>query len=67
MRDECAKTGRNPDEIEITVAGGNLDPGRVRQYEDIGVSRMMVNPPARDAEGLKRGFGEFAEAVIAKC
>ncbi|MBV1931511.1 MAG: LLM class F420-dependent oxidoreductase [Porticoccaceae bacterium] len=66
MRDECAKTGRNPEEIEITVAGGNLDPGRVRQYEDIGVSRMMINPPARDTEGLKRGLGEFAEAVIAK-
>jgi probable F420-dependent oxidoreductase len=67
MRDECQKLGRDPDEIELTVAGGNLDPGRVRQYQDIGVSRMMINPPARDAEGLKRGLNEFAESVIAKC
>ncbi len=66
MRDECAKVGRDANEIEITVAGGNLDPDRVRRYEDIGVSRMMINPPARDAEGLKRGLGEFAESVIAK-
>lgn len=67
MRDECQKLGRDPNEIELTVAGGNLDPGRVRQYQDIGVSRMMINPPARDAEGLRRGLNEFADAVIAKC
>lgn len=66
MRDECAKIGRNPDEIELTVAGGNLDPGRVRQYREIGVSRMMINPPAMDAEGIKRGLNEFAENVLAK-
>ncbi len=66
MRDECAKIGRDPDEIELTVAGGNLDPGRVRQYQDIGVSRMMINPPAMDADGIKRGLNEFAENVLAK-
>lgn len=66
MRDECAKIGRDPNEIELTVAGGNLDPGRVRQYQDIGVSRMMINPPAMDAEGIKRGLNEFAENVLAK-
>ena len=66
MRDECAKIGRDPSEIELTTAAGALDPGRVRQYEDIGASRLMINPPAYDAEGIKRGLNEFAESVLAK-
>ncbi len=66
MRDECAKIGRDPSEIELTTAAGPLDPGRVRQYEDMGASRMMINPPAYDAEGIKRGLNEFAESVLAK-
>lgn len=66
MRDECAKIGRNPDEIELSVAGGKLDPGRVARYEEIGVSRMLISPPAYDADGLKRALNEFADNVIAK-
>jgi len=66
MRDECTKIGRDPAEIELTVAAGELDPGRVRQYADIGTARLMITPPAMDAEGLKRGLNEFAERVIAK-
>lgn len=66
MRDECAKIGRDQNEIELTVAAGNIDLGRVRQYADIGAARMMITPPAMDAEGIKRGLNEFADAVIAK-
>ncbi|MBV1904549.1 MAG: LLM class F420-dependent oxidoreductase [Pseudomonadales bacterium] len=66
MRDECAKIGRNPDEIELSVAGGKLDPGRVARYEEIGVSRMLISPPAYNADGLKRALNEFADNVIAK-
>ena len=39
MRDECGKTGRDPDEIEITTGAGPLDLDTVRRYEDLGVSR----------------------------
>lgn len=66
LRDECAKIGRDPATIELTVAAGPLDPGRVRQYQDFGASRLMINPPAMDAEGIKRGLNEFADAVLAK-
>jgi len=67
MRDECEKIGRDPGEIELTTAAGNLDPGRVRQYEDaVGASRMMIMPPARDADGIKRGLTEFADNVMSK-
>ncbi|MBV1879022.1 MAG: LLM class F420-dependent oxidoreductase [Pseudomonadales bacterium] len=66
MRDECAKIGRNPEEIELTVAAGKLDPGKVARYEEIGTSRMLISPPAYDADGLKRALNEFAENVISK-
>ena len=66
MRDECAKLGRKPEEIELTVAPGKIDPGKVSRYEDIGASRLMISPPAMDAEGIKRGLHEFADSVIAK-
>ena len=66
LRDECGKVGRNPEEIEITTGGGSLDVDTVRRYEDLGVSRLVTPPPAFDAEGLRRGIGNFAEQVIAK-
>src|SRR5690606_38686359 len=66
LRDECAKIGRDPAEIELTVAAGVPDPGRVRQYQELGERRMMLNPPAFDAEGIRRGLNEFADQVFAR-
>jgi probable F420-dependent oxidoreductase len=66
MRDECGKVGRDPAEIELTAVGTKLEPDTVRAYEDIGVSRLVVPPPAFDPEGLKRALHEFADNVIAK-
>lgn len=66
MRDECGKTGRNPDEIEISTGAGALDLDTLRRYEDIGVSRLVMAPPAFDAEGLKAALPKVAEALIHK-
>lgn len=64
MRDECGKTGRNPDEIEITTGAGALDRDTVRRYEDLGVSRLVMPPPAYDAEGLRGALPKLAEELI---
>jgi probable F420-dependent oxidoreductase len=66
MRDECRKLGRKPESIEITAGGGALEPDTVKRYEDLGVSRLVVAPPAFDPEGLKRALPEFAERFVAK-
>ncbi len=66
MRDECRKIGRKPEAIEITAGGANLDADIIKRYEDLGVSRLVIGPPAFDPEGLKRALGEFAEHYIAK-
>jgi hypothetical protein len=66
MRDECGKIGRDPAEIEVTTGDNRLDLDVVRRYEEIGVSRLIMPPPAFDSEGLRRSLTEFADRVIAK-
>jgi probable F420-dependent oxidoreductase len=66
LRDECAKVGRDPREIEITTGSGRLDPGVVKRYEDLGVARLVIPPPGFDREAVSRGLHEFADHVIAK-
>jgi probable F420-dependent oxidoreductase len=66
MRDECVKIGRDPGEIEVTTGAARLDPDLVRRYQDLGVSRLVIGPPAFDPEGLRRALSEFADRVIAK-
>jgi probable F420-dependent oxidoreductase len=66
LRDECGKTGRNPDEIEISTGGGKLDRDMVHRYEDVGVSRLVMPPPAYDSAGLERALPALAEQLIEK-
>lgn len=74
MREECAKIGRRPEEIELMCGPGNLpefnkaDPsGWIKQWKDEGFSR--INLPLGylglqlDREGLKRGLGQIARSL----
>ena len=65
MREECAKIGRNPAEIELT-AFGKPSLEVINQYRDMGVSRVAIAPPAWDAEGLTRGLEKIAAEVLPK-
>ena len=38
----------------------------VRRYQDLGVSRLIIAPPAFDSDGVRRGLHDFADRVIAK-
>jgi hypothetical protein len=66
LREECTKIGRDPAEVELTtmLLGADLD--AVRRMQDLGVSRLVMGPPAFDAEGLARALGDFADRIIAK-
>jgi probable F420-dependent oxidoreductase len=64
LRDECGKVGRKPEEIELTTGMAGNDRDSVRRYEDLGVSRLIVSPPAFDPDGLRRGLEAFANALI---
>ncbi|MFQ5698743.1 MAG: LLM class F420-dependent oxidoreductase [Myxococcota bacterium] len=67
IRDECRKIGRDPSEIELTAGlppGGDLD--AIRRLEDLGVSRLILPPPAFDPDGVRKGLEGFAETVLTR-
>jgi probable F420-dependent oxidoreductase len=66
MRTECDKIGRNAGEIELTAGATVTDLDAVRRYQDLGVHRMIIPPPAFDPAGVRKGLTEFADKVIAK-
>jgi probable F420-dependent oxidoreductase len=70
LRDECARIGRDPAEIELTCSAppallaGNLD--ALRGLQDLGVARVTLGPPAFDRDGITRGLEALGERVIAR-
>jgi probable F420-dependent oxidoreductase len=66
MSDECAKLGRDPEEIEITTSIPAMDVDAIRRLEDRGVSRVVMGPPAFDRDGISRGLDRLANDIIAK-
>jgi probable F420-dependent oxidoreductase len=66
LREECARVGRDPAAIEITTGFPQTDLDAVRRAQDVGVSRLVIGPPAFDPDGVRRGLERFASEVIAK-
>jgi probable F420-dependent oxidoreductase len=65
MRDAAAQAGRNPGQIELScMARAAVD--SVKAVADIGISRVVVAPPAFDKEGLSRGLEKIGNEVIAR-
>lgn len=69
MRNECRNVGRDPAEIELTclLAGTDLD--IVHQFEDLGVSRLLVGygfDAGTSNADITRYLESFSEAVIQK-
>ena len=67
LREECAKVGRDPRQIEITTgAGAKADPDVVKRFQDLGVHRFMVSPAGPTEDSIRKGLADFADHVIAK-
>jgi probable F420-dependent oxidoreductase len=66
LRDECARIGRKPEEIELTAGHGFVDLDGVRRLQDLGIGRIIIPPPAFDEDGVRKGLHEFADRVIAR-
>lgn len=67
LREECARAGRKPEEIELTTSGGTkIDVDGVRRYQDMGIARLMISPVGSDEESIIRGLDEFADRIIRK-
>lgn len=65
MRAAAVDAGRDPDTIEITT-GGAPTLENVRMLADLGVTRLLVPPPAMHPAKLPEAMARFADEVIAK-
>jgi len=63
MRDECKKVGRDPSTIEVTSGRGAPTVDAVKHFEDLGVSRWVLPPPAFDPDGLTKGLEELGNLI----
>jgi probable F420-dependent oxidoreductase len=66
LKDECAKIGRDPRQVEITTQAAVKDLATVRRYQELGVSRIVMSPPGLDQETLRRGLEDFGERIVSK-
>jgi len=65
MRTEAQKAGRNPDVIELSCMGSRkLE--QLKAVQDVGISRVVMAPPAFDAEGITKGLEKLGDEVLAK-
>lgn len=64
LRDECAKVGRDPAEIELTAGMMVPDHEAIARHEEMGFSRLVMAPPGFDRDGISRGFEAFASAFL---
>jgi probable F420-dependent oxidoreductase len=66
LSDECGKIGRKPEEVEITTGAPVRDLDDVKRYEDLGVSRLVMGPPAFDKDGIRQKLQEFGDRILSK-
>jgi len=65
MRAEADKAGRDADKIELSCVG-RAAVDSLKTFADVGISRVVVAPPAFDKEGLTRGLEKIGNEVIAR-
>jgi len=65
MATEAQKAGWAATHIELSCMG-RAKPDIIKSFQDIGISRVVVPPPAVAQEGLTRGLEKMANEVIAK-
>jgi probable F420-dependent oxidoreductase len=65
MRSAAKGAGRNPEHIELSCMG-STKAERVKPLQDVGISRVVVAPPAFDKEGLSRGLEKLGNELVAK-
>lgn len=57
--------GRDPDCVPISVVSfGDPDLDRLRRYEDMGVSRVLISEPGQSAEAIERLLDTTGELIL---
>jgi probable F420-dependent oxidoreductase len=66
MRVECAKIGRNPAEIEVSVALPELQLDDIKRAQDLGIHRVAAVPAGADRDRLTRSLEDIANRILAR-
>ena len=66
LREECLRINRDPAEVELTTGTPDMSLDNIRLMADKGISRLVVPPPGRNADDIRRGIEQFAETIIRK-
>ena len=64
LRDECARIGRDVENIELTTGTPDMSVDNIKAMADRGISRLVMPPPGHDAGDIRRGLENFAEKVM---
>jgi probable F420-dependent oxidoreductase len=64
LREECARIGRDSDQIELTTGTPDMSLDSIKAMADKGISRLVMPPPGRDGTDIRRGLERFAESVM---
>jgi len=65
-RSEAQKAGRNPAAIEFSCMTRSVTVDDLKMLSDIGVSRVVVNPPGTKPEAITQGLEKFQEELISR-
>ncbi len=66
VRTEAQKAHRDPAKIEFTCMASSAKMDNLKALEDLGVSRVVMNPPGSNPEALTRSLEKFQQEVIAR-
>ncbi len=66
MKDECAKIGRDPGEVELTAGADVRDLDAIKRMRDLGVSRIITGVRPGDRDAVRKSLEELGNEVIAK-
>ena len=65
IKKECAETGRDPAEIEISCGADVRDPDAIQRLRDLGVSRVVTGPPGFDKDTVSKGLDALGKVIAA--
>ena len=65
MREECARIGRAPEEIEVT-SGSLPTADEAMRLRDLGVDRFLVPPPGFDKDSVAAGLEKLGNELVQK-
>ena len=62
---ECAESGRDPAEIEISCGADVRDADAIKRLRDLGVSRIVTGPPGFDQDTVSKGLDALGKVIAA--